>query len=304
MLFLLFFLFSGCIYDELPPCTLTLSFSYTNSSGDNLFGETVDEINIYVFDQNDRFLKSYCDSGAVVSDSYKLKLHFEENPFTVVAVAFAADSKYQTGRVGSALTETRDFIPGLIAGETMLQDFRVKLQSEPVVADKTGALLAGHISRIMPAGVRSDHRIEMTNNMNQINLQFSGLSGLKYTPVFSSVNGRYDYENNIPSDARIRYYHPIMDKSRKSEHLFTYSTLRLLYNEPLILKLYDADGNNVLPGFESTDLMKLIRKSPEYASQIDLDKETTFNLILNFEGETIVSVSINEWEVVLAKPEM
>lgn len=299
MLVLLSYLFSGCIYEELPPCATKLRFNYTlNPSGDNLFGLTVDDINVYVFDHNDRFIRSYRDSGTVISNNYTLELPLGKEPISVVAVGVAAGSHYLTGSVN-----TNVFTPDLIAGQTTLQDFRVKLSDDLIVTNKPGALLVGHITGLLPTGKITDYAVDMTNNLNQINLQISGLSHLAYTPVFSAVNGRYNYANMIPSDARIKYYQPVANVKSGADN-FVFSTLRLSYNAEIILKLYDERGNNVLPGFGGADLMKLIKKSPEYSSQTDLDRETTFNLRLNFEGATIVSIVINGWEVEITKPEI
>lgn len=300
MLFLLSYLFSGCIYEELPPCATKLRFNYTlNPSGDNLFGLTVDEINVYVFDHNDRFIRSYRESGTIVSNDYTLELPLGNEPVTVVAIGFGADAQYLTGSMNKNV-----FTPDLIAGQTTLQDFRVKLSDELIVTDKPGALLVGHIAGILPAGKFTDNVVEMTNNLNQINLQISGLSHLAYTPVFSAINGHYNYANMIPSEARIKYYHPAVTRIKSGYDDFMFSTLRLFYDAEIIFKLYDEHGNNALPGFEGADLMALIKKSPEYSSQTDLDRETTFDLRLNFKGATIVSIVINGWEVEIAKPEI
>lgn len=299
MLVLLSYLFSGCIYEELPPCATKLRFNYTlNPSGENLFGSTVDAINVYVFDHNDRFVRSYQDSGSIVSNNYALELPLGDKPLSVVAVGVGADTRYLTGSVN-----TTGFTQDLIAGKTTLQDFRVKLSDELIVTDKPGALLVGRITGLLPTGRITDYAVEMTNNQNHINLQISGLSHLQYTPVFSAVNGRYNYANMIPSDARIKYYQPVA-KVKSGVDDFAFSTLRLVFDAEIILKLYDKNGNNALPGFEGADLMKLIKKSPEYSSQTDLDRETTFNLRLNFEGATIVSIEINGWEVEITKPEI
>lgn len=299
ILVLLSYLFSGCIYEELPPCATKLHFVYTlNPSGENLFGSTVDDINVYVFDQHDRFIRSYRDSGAIVSNFYTLELPLSKDPISVVAVGVDADGFYQTGSIKAA-----DFTSALITGKTTLQDFRVKLSDKTIETDSPGALLVGHITGLLPTGAISDYTVDMTNNLNQINLQISGLSHVQYTPVFSVINGRYNYANMIPSDARIRYYHPIATVKSGNDD-FVFSTLKLPYDAEIILKLYDADGNNALAGFEGVDLMKLIKKSPDFSSQIDLDRETTYNLRLNFDGSTMVSIVINGWEIVLTKPEV
>lgn len=292
------YLLSGCIYDDLSQCPTKIRFSYTlNPSGENLFGSTVDEINVYIFDQNNRFIRSYSDSGILVSNDYILQLPVENNPISVVAIGGDLKNNYSIGKI-----RNNDFDQNLIVGETTLHDFRVKLKHDPIIANNPNALLIGNITNLKSDRKLPYYTIEMTNNLNQINVQISGLSHIDYTPIISAVNARYDYNNTIPTDAKIRYYQPNND-TRLNSNNFTFHTLRLMYDSQIMLNLYDSNGENALDGFEGLNLMELIKKSPNYSSQIELDRETIYNLQLNFEGSTIVSMIINGWEVIVTKPE-
>lgn len=295
---------SGCIHEELSACRqgVLLRFKYTlNPTGENLFGATVDRISVFVFDINGLYVKTLTDSGGIVSNDYSLILPPEYDECSVVAVGTTEISSLQIGAYTSN-DESLNFTPFLKVGETTLHDFRLKVDDNEVFPLNPGAMLIGSLQKIMTTGYNAEYTIEMTNNVNVVNLKISGLSHLKYTPVLVADNGRYDYENNIPVDSREMIY--LSANAKQADHNFSFNTLRLVDGSEIKLLLLDEKGENAVTGFSGLNLISLIKESPDFNNQLDLDKENLYNLELRFDGATLVSISVNNWEKVMVKPEV
>lgn len=295
---------SGCIHEDLPACRqgALLRFKYTlNPTEENLFGATVDRISVFVFDANGLYVNTLRDSGDVVSNDYSLVLSPEYNECSVVAVGTNDISNIKIGSYTSD-NESLNFTPLLKVGETTLADFRMKVGGNEVFPLNPGAMLVGSLQKIMTTRNNPEYTIEMTNNMNIVNLKISGLSHLKYTPVLVADNGRYDYENNIPDDAREKIY--LSTNVKRAEHNFCFNTLRLIDGSEIKLLLLDDNGKQAVPGFSGINLISLIKESPDFNDQTDLDKENLYNLELTFDGVTLVSIGVNNWDKVMVKPEV
>ena len=113
---------------------------------------------------------------------------------------------------------------------------------------------------------------------------------------------RYDYENNIPDDAREKIY--LSTNVKRAEHNFCFNTLRLIDGSEIKLLLLDDNGKQAVPGFSGINLISLIKESPDFNDQTDLDKENLYNLELTFDGVTLVSIGVNNWDKVMVKPEV
>lgn len=295
---------SGCIHEDLPACSqgALLRFKYTlNPTEENLFGATVDRISVFVFDRNGLYVKTLSDSGSIVSNDYSLILPPEYGECSVVAVGANSISKLEIGSYTSN-NESLNFTPDLNVGQTTLHDFRMKVGGNEVFPINPGAMLVGSLQKIIISSYKTEYTIEMTNNMNVVNLKISGLSHLKYTPVLVADNGRYDYENKIPADAREKIY--LSANVKRADHNFCFNTFRLVDNSEIKLLLLDEKGENAIPGFSGLNLISLIKESPDYDSQLDLDKENQYDLELTFDGATLVSISVNNWDKVMVKPEV
>ena len=58
--------FSGCdvLHDDLSDCELTLQFRYDYTmEGKDLFTEQVQEVKVFIFDDNGKFLREFIESG-------------------------------------------------------------------------------------------------------------------------------------------------------------------------------------------------------------------------------------------------
>ena len=70
--------FSGCdvLHDDLSDCELTLQFRYDYTmEGKDLFTEQVQEVKVFIFDDNGKFLREFIESGEPLkATGYRMRI--------------------------------------------------------------------------------------------------------------------------------------------------------------------------------------------------------------------------------------
>lgn len=143
LLFSALFLFTTCIKDNLDEdCRIRIHFDYSyNMSSDNRFGEQVDQVTLYVFDENGTFMQEVTERGS----------HISTNDFTMEVPLF--NGKYQFvvfAQNNEIQGETAKFkFPSLKAGQSTLDDLTATLQRAKSTFDgQLNNLLVGYHNTI------------------------------------------------------------------------------------------------------------------------------------------------------------
>lgn len=294
----------ACVAEDLSNCmqSASLKFKYVlNPTGENLFGVSIDKVRVFIFNAEGKYIAERSDSSIQFTNDYQMPIALEEGNYSFVAVC-GKEINFSIGQYSST-EDLNQFSPDLVVGETTLDDFRIKINTlnGNLFPENIGTLFVANQTNISFPRLKDEPIVfDLINDRNTIDLEISGLTDLRYIPVLTSCNGRYNYENNIPADAKDNIYMPSQDKGQNQ---FQFNVMRLLTNTPLSLRLIDERGKNVLPGFKSINLIQEILKSPEFSSQLDLDKNSDYTIKLKFDGTTLVSISINSWENIQVKPE-
>lgn len=303
LLFIIFFL-PGCIYEDMQSCIKKsdLRFFYTmNPENKDLLGETVSRIDVYIFDKDSVYIGKKTSAGDPDNNQFPISLDLPDGIYNFLSVGYQ-DSYFMIG-VFDPLKTNMQFDEGLIAGKSTLKDFRLKAtyNQNLFFPIRIGNLLRGNLIRQeLPAKENASLNVSMIQFKNQLNITIKGLDYPGYHPILYANNGRYDFENNIPSDARNRIYEAGL---LKSVDLYQFEVLRLIEHQKIEFMLVDANGNK-MPGISPVNLIELIQKSPSYATQEELDREHSYNIELNYHQSVIVGITVNGWETVQVKPEM
>lgn len=295
---------SSCVFEDLPVCStqnITLQFTYKlNPTDTDLFGVSASHIDVYIFDRNGVYIQT--ESGNIqpkTTGKYSMPINLPEGEYTFLGVGYK-DSFFEVGHVGK---ETNNlFQSGLTPGETRITDFRIKsiYEEKTFFPYNIESLLKGKIQSVQ---IKSEQgqlfEMPMIQNKNRINIRLTGLPDTEYQPILQANNGRYDFENNIPADAQQKIYTP---KWNSDSNFYFFDILRLITDQQIQLFLIDKKGDPVKE-FKATDLITEIMKSPDFNTQVDLDKELVYNIDLKFGNTGIIGITINGWESVPVKPE-
>ena len=198
----------------------------------------------------------------------------------------------------------------LILDKSHISDVRIDVKHDNnTVSRQLGSFFIGKIEGVIVDGI--GHRTEtaiLVKNTKNIHLTINGLGHLPdFTPHVKSRNGSYNSDNTIPETAPEIKYTPHTTTRTTREvgvpHISQISTLRIMqdHNIPLITEYENGDKVDEI-GVH--DLVSLIKTNPKYKTQADLDNETEFRIVLNYTNETLISITINNWNHVIVTPEV
>lgn len=151
----------------------------------------------------------------------------------------------------------------------------------------------------------------MNNKKNIYVSAFNSYNGtttktdIKNTSI-SSANWQYDCYNAVPEGIHPHEYtyqenDIIIDETEWSVRI---PTLRILKEKEMILS-FDLKEQNGNYANRKINLSEYISQIGEYSTQEALDAEKDFFLTLNYDyKDVLISITINEWKLVLVKPEV
>ena len=305
-LFILLSVFSflpGCIYENPQPCeeVSNMRFFYLlNPEDKDLFGESVNRIDVYIFDKDGIYIGKKSDSGPHIQNNYSMPIDLPDGVYTFVVTGYKS-SFFNIGVFDPFKVNTK-FDEGLITGQSTLENFRLKTAyiHNILFPTELQSLLRGNlIEREITKKELSVLDVFMIQYTNQIQISLKGLDTTGYKPVIYANNGRYDYENNIPVDAQDKIYNARISHGQT----YSFDVLRLIMHKKMTFMLVDKNGIP-MPGIKPVELIDEIQKSPAYKTQGELDKENVYRITLNYHQAVLVGVSVNGWSNIPVKPEV
>ncbi|MEG1954610.1 MAG: FimB/Mfa2 family fimbrial subunit [Mucinivorans sp.] len=301
-------LFLGCVNEDNSECSVgpQVQYYYTlNREREDLFGQRVRKMAIYIFDKNDLFYDSkLIDDPSQLRNNQPLTLDLPSGQYTLISWGGKIDS-YEIGEMGAISS-------GLYRGITKLSDFRLAAPSylEPItnhtVVREPAELYHGRPTPITVSNQSQQVRIPLLKNTHTINLSISGLSFLAAAPTtildFHSLgnNSLYKHDNTFGEPTKTIKYLPSTltwqgDKLRSSVKV-----LRLMIGHPLTLVVSNkTDGTK----YFNFDLLPYIMQSPAYQNQDDLDTEDEFNVDLTIGHDIQITMQINGWQIINVIPQ-
>ncbi|WP_085536714.1 FimB/Mfa2 family fimbrial subunit [Massilibacteroides vaginae] len=143
LLFSALFLFTTCIKDDLDEdCRIQIHFDYSyNMTSANRFGEQVDQVSLYVFDENDTFIQAFTERGDHVSkNDFAMTIPLYNGKYQFVV--FAQNNKIEGDKANFKF-------PTLKAGQSRLDDLTATLKRAQSTFDgQLNNLLVGYHNTI------------------------------------------------------------------------------------------------------------------------------------------------------------
>ncbi len=308
-IFLFFFamiLHSSCVKEDLEACKQEsyLMFYYKlNPLNENIFGNSVSKIDVYIFDSNGKFVMHKSDSGAHITNDYRMPLNLSDGIYSFISIG--GHHINNSKGLYDQFSPLDNFNTDLIVGESHIDDFRIKSKELEDNTDnpEIGDWIVGNSRNVEVSAQKfQEVSIELINNVNHIDLEIVGLDHLNFKAILIADNARYNFDNNTPEEAKIISYNAGKENRLANDH-HLFDILRMYIHTPVFLKLLDDNNNNALPGFESLNIVEEILKSPAYNNQTDLDRENQYKIKIFFKDSIITNITINGWSVTGTIPE-
>lgn len=304
-------LLASCTKEDLSECNpgVQLKFSYLlNNQGINLFGDEVDQITVLAFDATGHYYATFSDGGNHLTNDYVMTLPLPVGKYTLIS--WGGDmAHYNT----VAITDQDAGVSeALVKGVTTMEQFRIMLKNQ--VYSEVLSLYHGQTCRVESKVAESSevYNIDLLKNSKKISVRLKGLNNLPQmaqsktqTSMFdmgiTAHNGIYNHENNIPSHSKAIQYKPHTTTEHDNESFYDISTLRLVIGQESILSVNSsATGDKIF----SYDIVALIMESPDFESQLDLDRNFSYEFDFNVNPDLSVSITINGWLITNAIPEL
>lgn len=270
---------TACIREDTDECFagLRLHFNFTlHNQGGNLFGREVQQVRVYLFDEQGVLRHIARDSGAHLTNDYVMEINVPPGQYTIVSWAGSNEdflNSYFEGHMNDPMTH--QYEDGVTPGRTTWNDFRVILKHNvaddlpedlvPAV-EELDDLYYGAVGTRTPltdqylfapvevkAGCIVEREIELIKNTNLIRLTVRGLEHLQRTAI--------PQEAAIPREAAIPQEAVIPREAVAPEHLQRTATPR----EALQVWITARNGR-YKPDNSIGEYARSIRYTPHYQS--------------------------------------
>lgn len=302
-------LISGCTKEDLSACNpgVQLKFSYLlNEQGVNLFGDEINQVTVFAFDANGQYHSTFSDTGNHLTNDYTMRLSLPVGKYTLIS--WAGDmSQYDPLAM---IDESQDVRQPLTPGHTTLEQFRLLVKHQQNT-EQLG-LYYGHAFEVESmTTIKQIYPIELTKNSNTIRVSITGLGNLpesvgvravqtpKFDVTVTARNGRYNFENNIPSAAKTVIYKPHTIFENDNELRYDCNVLRLMIGRQPMLKVVNNLTGEEICNF---NIVEAILLDPKYRTQLDIDKSDFFRFDIAINQDLSTTISINGWEIVEVTP--
>lgn len=304
-------LISSCTKEDLSMCNpgLGLKFSYLlNNQGANLFGDEVDQMTVFAFDAQGRYYATFSDAGSHLNNDYVMTLPLPVGRYTLIS--WGGDMAQYNPL--ALIDEDADVREPLTKGVTTLEQFRLLVKQQ----ENAGALglYYGNAHDVeSKTTTQQTYPIELIKNSNTVRVHFTGMENISggtqqkadQAPMFdvtiTANNGRYDYENMIPSAAKPVLYKPHTISEKPNDLTYDSNMLRLMIGRrPMLRVVNNRTGEEVC----NFNIVEAIMKDPKYKTQKDIDREDFFPFEFSVGTDLSISITINGWSIINVIPEL
>lgn len=301
----LLFVLQSCIKEDLPICEseLLVQFKYTlNDQYTNLFYPEVQQVTVYIFDSNGKYVDTFSQKGSMLTNDYVMHIPMPEGKYSIVAYG----GNFTTYSAGELNKETSTIEPTLRKGVTSINDFRAELKNKsgegnflyPVsMPDDLYAGLA-KVAISAPSN-QNITEIDLIKDTKKIKVKIIGTDPVaKPLNIYiTALNGRYQHDNNIDLNHGLFKYLPINSSVSPNLMEVDMKIMRLMLGGSPMLIITDKTTQDVV---FSKNIIDLILLTDKYKTQEDFDREDEFVFEItvgSYENNIIISVSINGWKI-------
>jgi len=307
---------SSCVGEDMGDCRMTVRFVYNhNVLSANAFGSQVDQVMLYVFDENGVLVQKHFNGTSKLTNEFSIRLNkLQHGRHRLVAWAQS-----------SHLTSEQSFflIPELTEGISTIDELTYKIKREGnIQRHELNNLLVGmtestigHNDVFLPVTINLK---KVTNKIKVVLMPYvSGgtldVANYNFSVVDKSGNGHINYDYSLLPDKQITYipYYAANLEPKNNYSLFPdeidmaaiveINTSRLTKeNAPRLLITDKKDGREIvsinLPWFFSLINMEIHK---EWSLQEYLDRQDMFAITLFFDEGIWMSgkIIINGWVI-------
>lgn len=309
----------ACTHEDTSNCAQGIQLHFThllNKQNQNLFGEKVNGVSVYVFGADGKYVDTYKSGNIKLTNDYLMTLSLKPGTYQLIVLGGDMNT-YQVGEMNNSQSDDFDLL--LKKGVTDIKHFSFlinkehEVDSELNIASELSHLFYGYASGLdVEYGTYTDATIDLIRDTKRINVRITGyrfltdyLHRVKQTPGIEvealSVNGRYKNDNSIDEYAKkLRY---VFSNNKQSDDTLNYTAIMmrlLIEKDPSQLKV-------ILPASQTElynkNMVEQICKNPQYKTQTDLDREETFNFDISILPDLNISIKINGWEIIEITPD-
>lgn len=287
--------------EDLPECRLLVRFKYDyNMLSVDAFHEKVKKVNLYVFDEDGKFLFVQSAQGPpLASGDYRMELDIPAGRYKLMAWAGAgSDDSYDVAK--------------LVAGQSSIEDMKLKLKRETslVIDREIDALWYGEVLDIHYTGTKyQTETINLIKDTNKIRFAFIGnnmarLNLEDYTYEIIGANGHPGYDNALLPDDVLSYRPYYSEQRNASSVLVEMNTMRLIgRGDTRFVVTRKSTGKPVLD-FNLVDYLVLTKmEGHPWGEQEYLDRQDEYAIVMIFsqcgkdadEYWLAMQVTINDW---------
>lgn len=291
-------LLTACdIFDEdLPECRLFVEFKYDyNMLFTDAFHTQVDKVELYVFDEDGKFLFKQSEEGAsLATGNYRMSVSLPVGHYQFMAWAGAHDS-YD--------------IASLDAGISDISDLKLRLKrEESLIVDKElEPLWYGEIVKVDFTGMA--HQTEVINlikDTNKVRFVFQGATedswGVNmddYDYEIIESNGHLAHDNSLLDDdvLSFRPYH--MEQKNQAAATIELNTMRFLEDRDARFVVTHKTTKQKVLDINLTDFLAMTKiEGYNMSVQEYLDRESEYKIIFFFTDKDpwlAMQININGW---------
>ncbi|MDH6358690.1 FimB/Mfa2 family fimbrial subunit [Parabacteroides sp. PF5-9] len=289
------FVLSGCVNDDLSLCGVSIKYTYTqNLDAEDKFVDYVDRVDLFVFDDKDRYVGRFYETGEIVkSPSFAMPLTLLEGDYTLIAWGNLNEDYLLS-----------EFEPGV----TTLHEAQLSLDRENSTVDRQ--LAAPLYFGMLETNIKVDKigkqiiTIDMMQDTKYIKvvclnlpLEDEYVSKDEYTCTITSRNGDYKFDNSITGNDRLLYIPESEADTTTISNNFT--TLReqndYRVTSSKLLVRYDSQTRGQSADLFEADLVKDLLLPASAVNNLDIEHDFTIELEFDWTSMA-VTVRIGEWQ--------
>lgn len=295
------------ITEDLPPCVNYVKFTYTrNMKFVDAFAVEAKRVDLYIFDENDRFVSCISRKTETLKDKQLMELPLPGGKYHLIAWAGFDEDSYR-------------YIHEMKVGETTSKDLKVMMLREKAQGmDGVNAVLRKELAPLWHAETMIDLcplkaktiTMDMTKDTNKLRivLQADGAKALDKNNVLfqiTTANGFLNYDNSLLEDEKIGFQPYFKADGEVSENkdgisvvVAELNTMRLMEKADVKLRVQKKDGEELL----HIDLIKYLlltkMEGHDMEPQEYLDRQDEYALIFFLDANyMIVKIQINGWTI-------
>jgi len=282
--------------EDLPECRLSVRFKFDyNMLSADAFHTQVDKVELYVFDEEGKFLFSKMEEGAVLKNgNYRMNMDLPVGRYKFVAWAGVHDS-YS--------------IPELEKGISDITDLKLKLKRDKslIIDKELEPVWYGEIIDVNFTGTTNKTEvINLIKDTNKIRFAFQSyadndddwtLDMNAYDYEIIESNGYINYDNTLLPDDVISYQPYFKEQKSPSAVAVELNTMRLMADRSTRFVVTEkATGRKVFSINLIEYLALLQMEGHNWSEQEYLDRQDEYVIVFFFrESWTAIQININGW---------